>query len=93
MSQEEKTSVAPVQEHGEEKHVKHEVTVKVDGHAKHVPPGTYVVSEFKVLVGVDPSRALDEVLDGRLKPLRDDQQITIKGGEVFVSHVRHGGSS
>jgi len=90
---EETTAAAPVKEHGEENRIKHEVTVEVDGHPKRVPPGTYIVSEFKVLVGVDPSRALDEVIDGRLKPLRDDQRITIKGGEVFVSHVRHGGSS
>jgi hypothetical protein len=77
----------------QEERGKHEVAVKVDGHRKEVPPGTYIVSQFKTLVGVDPSRDLDEVIGGHFKPLKDDQQLIIKGGEVFVSHVRHGGSS
>ncbi len=30
---------------------------------------------------------------GQMKPLKDDQKIVIKGGEVFVSHVRTGSSA
>ena len=70
-----------------------EVAVTVDGKTHHVPEGTYVVSEFKKLVGVDPSKELDEVVHGELKPLDDNQTIHIKGGEVFISHARQGGSS
>ncbi len=79
------------EEHGH--HHKKEVVVTVDGKAHHVPEGTYVVSEFKKLVGVDPSKELDEVVHGELKPLDDNQKIRIKGGEVFISHARQGGSS
>jgi hypothetical protein len=71
----------------------HEVTVIVDGVKKEVPKGTYLVSQFKALVGVDPAKELDEVVHGQLKPLDDNAEITIKGHEQFVSHVRSGGSS
>ncbi len=72
---------------------KQEVTVTVDGKPREVLEGTYVVSEFKKLVEVDPSKELDEVVHGELKPLDDNQHIHIKGGEVFISHARQGGSS
>ena len=71
----------------------HEVTVIVDGVEQKVPKGTYIVSQFKALVGVDPAKELDEVVHGQLKPLDDNAEVTIKGGEKFVSHVRTGGSS
>jgi len=75
-------------EHGH-KHVK----VEVDNHTKHVQAGTYVVAAFKTLVGVEPTKALDEVIAGTLTLLEDDGPVTIRGGEVFFSHVKHGGSS
>lgn len=71
----------------------HEVTVIVDGVKKEVPKGTYRVSQFKALVGVDPAKELDELVHGQLKPLDDNAEITIEGHEKFVSHVRTGGSS
>ncbi len=74
-------------------HRKEEVTVTVDGKPHVVLEGTYVVAEFKKLVGVDASKELDEVVRGELKPLDDNQHIHIKGGEVFISHARQGGSS
>jgi len=74
-------------------HHKKEVAVTVDGKTHHVPEGTYLVSEFMKLVGVDPSKELDEVVHGELKPLDDRHRIHIKGGEVFISHARQGGSS
>jgi len=78
-------------EHGH--HHKKEVVVTVDGKSHHVPEGTYVVSDFKKLVGVDTAKELDEVVHGELKPLDDSQKIHIKGGEVFISHARQGGSA
>lgn len=74
-------------------HPGHHVTVTVDGVKHEVPRGEYVVSQFKTLVGVDPARELDEVVHGEFKPLDDNAHINIKGGEIFVSHVRTGGSS
>lgn len=77
----------------DQKHHGEEVAVTVDGKIKHVPEGTYLVSKFKELVGVSPSKELDEVIHGELKPLDDNSKIHIKGGEIFVSHARQGGSS
>jgi hypothetical protein len=69
------------------------VTVTVDGVEKRVPRGTYIVSAFKQLVGVDASRELDLVVHGEFKPLADNGTITIENHEKFVSHVRTGSSS
>jgi hypothetical protein len=70
-----------------------DVEVKVDGKVKRVPRGTYLVSDFKRLVGVAADRELDIVHHDVFKPLSDDEEITIHRCEVFVSHVRTGGSS
>ena len=71
----------------------HKVTVTVDTKEKTVFSGTRVVSDFKAEVGVDPNYVLDEVIRVEFTELVDTAKITIKGGEVFVSHVRRGGSS
>lgn len=85
------------QTQGEQQHEKlqtgPDVEVTVDTKTKTVHRGSWVVSVFKAEVGVSADRALDEVVGGEFKPLEDTQRITIKGGEVFVSHVRQGGSS
>jgi len=78
-------------EHEEHRHEL--VCVTVDGKPHEVRRGEYIVAEFKKLVGVDAARELDEVVHGELKPLDDNAHIHIKGGEVFISHVRTGGSS
>jgi hypothetical protein len=79
--------------HGEHPQPGPEVTVQVDLVPKIVHRGSYWVSEFKEKVGVDATRALDQVINGEFHPLDDDGHIVIKGGEIFVSHVRTGGSS
>jgi hypothetical protein len=72
---------------------KKRVKVEVDNHPKHIPPGIYVVSDFKSLVDVPAEKELDQVINGNLTTLDDSASVTIKGGEVFFSHVRRGGSS
>lgn len=74
-------------------HDKRFVVVVVDGHRKTVRSGKYIVAEFKATVGVPAEYELDEVVRGEFRPLNDDATIHIKGEEVFVSHVRRGGSS
>jgi hypothetical protein len=69
------------------------VEVTVDGVTKSVHRGHWIVSEFKQAVGVDPAKALDELIGGELKPLQDTDKVVIKGGEKFVSHARDGASS
>lgn len=69
------------------------VTVTVDTKPHTVRKGRYLVSEFKHLVGVDPTYQLDEVVNGQFVELKDVQKMSIKGEEVFVSHVRGGAAS
>jgi len=71
----------------------HEVKVIVDGQKVKVEPGTYIVADFKALVHVPPTKELDEIVHGVLKPLDDNSEIKITGHEHFVSHERCGGSS
>ena len=82
----------PTERHREHHHP-HTVTVTVDGIPHNLPAGEYVVSEFKGRVKVDAARELDQVIHGEFKPLDENARICISGCEVFVSHVRTGGSS
>jgi uncharacterized protein YabE (DUF348 family) len=79
--------------HGPESSHPAQVTVTVDGRELKVQAGTYTVSDFKALVGVDASKDLDEIIHGEFKPLDDNAKITIEKHEKFVSHVRIGRSS
>lgn len=69
------------------------VTVTVDTKPHTVRKGRYIVSDFKRLVGVDPSYQLDEVVNGQFVELKDTEKVSIRGKEVFVSHVRGGAAS
>ncbi len=71
----------------------HLVEVLVDRERKMVQAGPYRVSVFKHDVGVPPEKELDQIVDGVIKPLNDDETIVITGGEVFISHERKGRAS
>ena len=78
------------QEHGKPSTT---VNVTIDGTAKDIERGSYVVAKLKELLGVPADYELDEVKNGEFKPLQDHQHTAIQGGEVFVSHVRRGAAS
>jgi hypothetical protein len=70
------------------------IEVIVDGAPRKVIAGEYAVSAFKELVGVDATKELEEVVEGKLVPLADGDTIDLeKSGRRFVSHIRRGGSS
>lgn len=69
------------------------VEISFDGVVTQIEKGTYAVSDLKTILGVAADLELDLVEEGEFKPLADDAEIKIKGGEVLVSHVRRGGSS
>jgi len=69
------------------------VTVSINGTSKQIHRGNHTITELKALLGVDPAQELDDVVHGEFEPLDDNGDITIKGGEIFVSHARRGGSS
>ncbi len=70
-----------------------EVKIQINGVSKLIHRGHHTVAEIKKLGGVPLADELEQLVDGKLKPLPDDGAVTIKGGEIFMSHVRSGGSS
>jgi Multiubiquitin len=73
--------------------IKAEVTITIDNKRFTVHRGTKSVAELKQLAGIPLAYELEEIVDGKLVPLRDDEHVVIKGGERFVSHPRAGASS
>lgn len=55
--------------------------------------GKYPVSQLKIIGGVPQVDELEELIDGKLTPLKDDATVLIKGCEQFFSHKRDGTSS
>lgn len=71
----------------------HQVPVTIDSRTVEIQSREYLISQLKAALGVDPSRELEQVVDGKLVPLDDNAKVHISGSESFVSHVRGGGSS
>lgn len=72
---------------------KHLVTFNLDGKERQIEKGKHVVSELKQRFGIPAEYELDQVVNGTFEALANDASVKIHGGEVFVSHVRGGGSS
>lgn len=70
-----------------------EVHITINGIEKLIHRGHQTVEAIKKLGGVPLADELEQVINKKLVPLPDDGAVTIKGGEVFMSHVRSGGSS
>lgn len=70
-----------------------EVKITINNTVKAIHRGRHTVGEIKNLGGVPSADELEQLINGKLTPLPDDGAVTIKGGEVFMSHVRSGGSS
>lgn len=70
-----------------------DVTITIDNRNYTVHRGSMTVSELKQLAGIPGAYELEEIVGGRLVPLKDDQHVVIKGGEIFVSHPRSGSAS
>jgi hypothetical protein len=85
---------APADEHGHDgSHGNEDVSISINGVTKQIHRGSHLVAEIKVLGGVPLADDLEQVIDGKLTPLPDDGRVTIKGGEIFVSHPKDSGSS
>ncbi|MEQ1597229.1 MAG: hypothetical protein ABL985_19275 [Casimicrobium sp.] len=72
---------------------RHLVQITLDSVHRQVEKGKYIVSALKTKLGVPADYELDEVHIPEFRALADDSEIKVKGGEVFVSHTRRGGSS
>ena len=71
----------------------HLAEIQVNGRHLRVRRGIWVVRDFKSAVEVPSDYELDQIIQDELKPLSDDSEIDVHGGEKFVSHVRQGGST
>lgn len=69
------------------------VTITVNNEPKEIHRGRQTVAEIKKAGGVLLTDELEQIISGKLTPLPDDGAVTIKGGEVFISHPRDSGSS
>lgn len=69
------------------------VEVAIDTRKVQIQAGSYMLAELKAALSVEPGKVLDEVVGGEFRELSDKHRIHIKGGEIFVSHVRTGKSS
>ena len=81
----------PEKEH--ENQGKENVNITIKGVTKSIHRGRQTVVEIKNLGGVPLADDLEQQIDGKLTPLADDGAVTIKGGEIFLSHPKDGGSS
>jgi hypothetical protein len=74
-------------------HGKENVNITIDDKPWTVHRGHLTVAELKTLAGIPLAYDLDRIIDGKFEPLPDDGGVTIKGGEIFISHVKDGSSS
>lgn len=69
------------------------VEITINNKKYEIHRGHQTVAAIKALGGVPAADDLEQVIDGKLTLLPDDGAVTVKGGEVFVSHPKDGGSS
>jgi hypothetical protein len=69
------------------------VTITVDTKPYKIHRGHQTVAQIKEIGQVPQAFDLEELIDGKLVPVGDDASVTLKGGEVFLSHPKDGGAS
>lgn len=69
------------------------VTVTINDLPKPIHRGRRSVAEIKKVGGVPLADDLEQLIEGKLVGLKDDANVTIKGGEIFVSHPKDSSSS
>lgn len=69
------------------------VNISINDKPYKVKRGKYTVSQLKTIGNVPQADELEELIEGKLTPLKNDANVLIKGGEEFFSHKRDGTSS
>jgi hypothetical protein len=69
------------------------ISIQVNGSSVSIHRGHQTVVAIKQAAHVPLADALEQIVDGRLVPLDDNGAVTLKGDEMFVSHVRDCGAS
>lgn len=68
------------------------VKITYNGNPTLIRPGTYTVQQLRQTLKVPANDVLAEFIDGSFKDLTQGN-ITVKGGEIFASHVPQGGAA
>ena len=74
-------------------HRKDIVEITINEVQKEIHRGKRTVVEIKQAGNIPLNYALEQVIEGVLVPLDDSGSVVIKGGEIFVSHIKDGGSA
>lgn len=69
------------------------VAIHVNNERVAIHAGRYDVATVKKLAGVPLADDLDQLVHSVLKPVPDDATLHLTGCEIFISHVKDGGSS
>lgn len=76
-----------------DEHRKDEVKIKVNDVERDIHRGNRSVTEIKTIGEVPLNYMLEQLVEGKLTPLDDNGSVVIKGGEIFIGHIKDGGSS
>ncbi len=76
-----------------DEHRKDFVKITINDVEKEIHRGNRTVVEIKEVGSVPLNHMLEQVIDGILTPLDDNGSVVIKGDEIFVSHIKDGGSA
>jgi hypothetical protein len=69
------------------------VTVELNGTPRRIKSGDYTGRALRLALGVPVEYELDQVTGGEFKPISNEEQICVQGGEKFVSHIGQGQAS
>jgi hypothetical protein len=79
--------------HGGHDHDCENVTIHVNNKPVFLHTGDYTVATLKTVSKVPLAEDLVQLVGTKLEPLPDDGHVHIHGCEIFISHVKDGGSS
>jgi hypothetical protein len=82
-----------LQKGNSDEHRKDYVKITVNDVQREIHRGRQSVSEIKTVGEVPLNYMLEQLVDGKLTPLDDNGSVVIKGGEVFIGHIKDGASS
>ena len=69
------------------------VNITINDTERSIHRGRQTVVEIKAVGEVTLNHELEQIIDGKFVPLEDNGSVVIKGGEVFISHIKNGGSA
>lgn len=69
------------------------VSITINDTERSIHRGRQTVVEIKKVGEVPLNHELEQIIKGKITPLDDNGFVVIKGGEIFISHPKDGGSS